>query len=168
MATKKKTKPPPPDVRAQKKGPVVDIGMAARLKEARDDSGLTQSEIAKRIGINAMTASKLFNGKATPQQETLRRLCKELDVSPGWVTYGIPPKKLDPAALDQPIRAPRRGINPGVRQWLEGTPEGRATTTEERRWLYDIEWPDEPVRAPDLAYLYAVMAFREVASKARR
>jgi transcriptional regulator with XRE-family HTH domain len=137
-----------------------DKERARRLKEALLESGLTQVEVGRRIGVNEVSAYKLFNGLTAPREETLRGLCRVLNRSPSWILFGVGEKELDPATLDQPMPPVVAGHNPGLKQWLDNTPEGKSASPDERKWLMSIRWPEDPVRAPDLAYHYALQSYR--------
>ena len=52
-----------------------------RLREAIEDSYMTQSEIAKQLGINQSTVSKYMRLNKYPSIDTFANLCKVLDVS---------------------------------------------------------------------------------------
>lgn len=52
-----------------------------RLREAIQFSGLTQKEIAEKLGINASTVSKYMKQNKYPSLDTFANLCKILDVS---------------------------------------------------------------------------------------
>ena len=54
-----------------------------RLREAREDLGLTQEEVAQRSGVHATEISRMEAGKRDPQISTLRRLARALEVEPG-------------------------------------------------------------------------------------
>ncbi|NOK12782.1 helix-turn-helix domain-containing protein [Corallococcus exercitus] len=58
----------------------ITIGMAARA--AREHLGLTQAEVAERIGLVHPVYSRLERGKMLPSVPSLYRLCQELRVSP--------------------------------------------------------------------------------------
>lgn len=137
---------------------------AARIQEALRDKGWTQKELGNRIGVNSVSAWKIVQGTTVPRRGTLRRLCQELGVKPAWVMYGSPPKRLEPGerVVDLGVSLPGPKRVPGLTDWLEGTKEGRACSDEERAWLSEIPWPEEPVRAPDAAYLNALEAFRSL------
>lgn len=44
------------------------------------NSGLTQAEISKRLGIAAPTVSQYISGRAYPALDTFANLCKILDL----------------------------------------------------------------------------------------
>ena len=48
---------------------------ASRLKKARMESGFTQREVEKEIGISQSKIAKLETGKLEPDLETLGILC---------------------------------------------------------------------------------------------
>lgn len=52
-----------------------------RLREAIKNSGMTQKEIAKAIGVSTGTISKYMRIDKFPAIDTLANLCKVLDVS---------------------------------------------------------------------------------------
>lgn len=52
-----------------------------RLREAIKTSGLSQTEIAKQLGITQSTVSKYMNHDKYPSIDTFANLCKILDVS---------------------------------------------------------------------------------------
>lgn len=60
----------------------------ARLIASIRESGLTQTEIAKRIGIRQATVSEYFHGKSMPALDTLANLCAVLDISADYLLGG--------------------------------------------------------------------------------
>ena len=56
-----------------------------RLAEAIRQSGLTQTEIANKIGVKQPTVGQYISGRAMPALDTFAKLCKVLDVSPGYI-----------------------------------------------------------------------------------
>ncbi|SEL13520.1 DNA-binding transcriptional regulator, XRE-family HTH domain [Stigmatella aurantiaca] len=55
------------------------IGSAAR--DARTHLGLTQAEVAEKLGIAHMVYSRLERGKMLPSVQTLLRMCAVLHIS---------------------------------------------------------------------------------------
>jgi len=51
------------------------------IKEQRNEKGLTQVELAEKLGVSNRTISKWENGKCLPDYSILKDLCKELDIS---------------------------------------------------------------------------------------
>ena len=54
----------------------------AKMQEAIKQSGLSQTEIAKKIGIGQQTVSEYLHGKSMPALDTFANLCAVLDVDP--------------------------------------------------------------------------------------
>ncbi len=53
-----------------------------RLKEAIKQSGMTQTEIAKKAGIIQQSVAQYVSGRAMPALDTFANLCVILDVDP--------------------------------------------------------------------------------------
>ncbi|MGB9892556.1 XRE family transcriptional regulator [Thermodesulfovibrio yellowstonii] len=64
------------------------IKLGERIKQARIKKGLTQEELARRLGIAYPTLSKYENGHRIPDANLLSHLAKELDCDPGWLLIG--------------------------------------------------------------------------------
>ena len=56
-----------------------------RLAETIKLSGMTQQEIASRLGINRVQISCYLHGKRMPALDTLANLCKVLDVDTNYI-----------------------------------------------------------------------------------
>lgn len=69
-----------------------DIG--ARAKEVRDENGLSQQEMAGKLGMSLRGWQKIERGEGTPNGETLLGFDK-FGINPGWVLTGVGPKRLD-------------------------------------------------------------------------
>ena len=55
--------------------------MNERLKEARIKKNLSQTDLAKNIGVSRQTINMIENGGYNPTIELCIRICKELDVT---------------------------------------------------------------------------------------
>ena len=55
------------------------------VKEAIKYSGLSQSEIGRRIGIKPQTMSDYLKGKILPAFDTFANLCNVLDLDPAEI-----------------------------------------------------------------------------------
>jgi transcriptional regulator with XRE-family HTH domain len=53
-----------------------EFSLASQLIEARARAGLTQAEVAKRMGTSQSTIARLEGGGAQPSLSTLRRFAK--------------------------------------------------------------------------------------------
>ncbi len=58
-----------------------------RLSETIKNSGITQTAIAKQLGIRQQTVSHYVKGDIMPALDTLANLCKVIDVSPAYILY---------------------------------------------------------------------------------
>ncbi len=56
-----------------------------RLKELRNEAGLTQTKVAKAIGVSEPTISLWERGERTPNIEMLSKLCDFYDVSADYL-----------------------------------------------------------------------------------
>ena len=57
----------------------------ARISEEIKNSKLSQTEIAKAIGVNQSQISCYLHGKKMPALDTFANLCQVLDVSPAYL-----------------------------------------------------------------------------------
>lgn len=55
--------------------------MNEKMKKARTDRGLSQTELAKIIGVSRQTINMIENGAYNPTVELCIRICKTLDVT---------------------------------------------------------------------------------------
>lgn len=51
-----------------------------RVKELREDAGLTQRDLADLAGLSHVTVNHIENGKTPPRPRTLRKIAEALDV----------------------------------------------------------------------------------------
>lgn len=56
-----------------------------RIAEAIKQSGMSQSEIAKKIGVCHQAISAYITGRSMPALDTLANLCKLLDVDANYI-----------------------------------------------------------------------------------
>ncbi|WP_375757989.1 helix-turn-helix domain-containing protein [Corallococcus exercitus] len=71
------------------------IGDAARA--ARTRLGLTQAEMAKRVGLAHSVYSRMERGRMLPSVSTLQRMCGALGVTPDELMGHTPPSDDFPA-----------------------------------------------------------------------
>lgn len=65
--------------------------MNERLKELRKILGLTQQEMADKIGVKRNTIATYESGKVDPSSRTLADICKEFGVREEWLRTGEDP-----------------------------------------------------------------------------
>ena len=56
-------------------------GIGKNLKKRAKELGLSDSEIARRLGVEQRTYSGYVNDQREPNFRTLKKICKVLDVS---------------------------------------------------------------------------------------
>ena len=106
-----------------------------RLKDERKRAGLTQRELARRLGLSPSLISQLESGASKPSVGTLYAIVTELGVSLDSIIRGEKPQDPQKPTPGSPV------VNPGARQaidldsgvrWEELT----ATTEEGIDFLY--------------------------------
>lgn len=56
-----------------------------RIVESIKQSGMTQTDIGRKIGVTQSTIGQYLSGRAMPALDTFARLCQVLDVSPEYL-----------------------------------------------------------------------------------
>lgn len=69
--------------------------LASRLKEAREEQGLTQRELAEKAGLTASAVSQFEGGKREPSFNSMVKLARALEVSPSYLS-GLEEYDVDP------------------------------------------------------------------------
>ena len=69
-----------------------------RLRGRRKSLGLSQAEIARRLGIDQSTVAKWETGPNSPRTAVMQRLAEVLDVSIAWLLAGD-----EAGTLPQPV-----------------------------------------------------------------
>lgn len=77
-----------------------------RIQEARRRAGLTQTELAQRLGVTQSAIHKLESGKSRTSRRTVK-IAQVCGVDPVWLDTGRETNALaDPSPLDEVPRAP--------------------------------------------------------------
>lgn len=63
--------------------------MNERIRMLRKHLGLTLEQFGERIGLKKSVLSRFENGHSTPQEQTLRLICREFSVSYAWLKEGV-------------------------------------------------------------------------------
>ena len=64
---------------------IVQNQIQQRLAEAIRQSGMTQTEIAAKVGIKQPTVGQYLSGRSMPALDTFANLCAVLDVDPAYI-----------------------------------------------------------------------------------
>lgn len=59
---------------------MTDVKLGRNLKKARQSSGLTQREVADKVGINTNFYARLERGEEKPSLDTLKTIAKILKI----------------------------------------------------------------------------------------
>ncbi|MEL4371392.1 helix-turn-helix transcriptional regulator [Shewanella xiamenensis] len=59
-----------------------------RVKSRRDEIGLTQIQLAKKVGVSGVTISQWESGDYSPKGKNLYKLAEALECSPDWLIFG--------------------------------------------------------------------------------
>lgn len=81
--------------------------IAARLRESRELSGLTQGQAAKKLGLHRPTISEIEAGRRNVRTEELIEFSKLYSVELNWITTG----KVGQEKIDQSILAAARELS---------------------------------------------------------
>ena len=63
--------------------------MHERLRTVRKHYGLTLEQFGEKIGLKKSVLSRIENGYSTPQEQTLRLICRVFNVSYAWLKDGV-------------------------------------------------------------------------------
>lgn len=62
-----------------------------RMKVVRKDIGITQKEMAEKVGIASNTLAQNEGGSRNPSEPVIRAICREFSVSYDWLKNGVEP-----------------------------------------------------------------------------
>ncbi len=65
------------------------LGLPARVRKTRKNSGLTRNQVVQRIGGGQTAARDIESGERIPTVGTVARLASALGVCAGWLGYGL-------------------------------------------------------------------------------
>lgn len=89
--------------------------MGDRVKELREKAGLTQEELAERMGVQRNTVWRWENNKANLRAENIQRLSSALNVE----ATELMPNEIDTVIRDMPKLESQKGIFPSLAYWGE-------------------------------------------------
>jgi len=62
--------------------------IAQRIKQARENKGISKAELARRVSVSRASVSMWEDGKNVSSSNILR-IAGVLDVAPEWIQYGV-------------------------------------------------------------------------------
>jgi transcriptional regulator with XRE-family HTH domain len=132
----------------------VEDGLGRRLRERREQEGLSLRELARRLGISASAISQFETGKSRLSVSTLYAIVTELGMSLDELFSGLRSDE-PPGGADLPEAAARRPRSRGAAQ------DGRHVRRAQARRAIDLEtgvrWEQlTPNSDPDADFLYVV------------
>ncbi|GEM_PF-930788 len=75
------------------------MGFPERLKKLRQALGLSQKELAERLGLHIMTISRYERGKINPSFKFIELLKEKFKVNPQWLLSGEGQMFLEPSTV---------------------------------------------------------------------
>ncbi len=66
--------------------------LSEKIQTCRKQAGLSQEQLAERLGVSRQAVSKWETGEATPELSKLAALCSVLNVSADWLLNDIGPE----------------------------------------------------------------------------
>ncbi|MES2178008.1 MAG: helix-turn-helix transcriptional regulator [Gemmatimonadota bacterium] len=64
------------------------MGFGKRLARVREDSGFTQSSLARAVGLSQSAISQIEAGDRNPSYETIRQLAEAMHLTPAYLVGG--------------------------------------------------------------------------------
>ena len=95
------------------------MGIGRRIKEARENAGLTQEELGKLVGVTGSAITNYEKEVSHPKEPVMYALINALQVEPNWLfqdVVNIPPAPAKPKPRTDPAAAAAL---------FESLPEGR-------------------------------------------
>jgi type I restriction enzyme R subunit len=80
-----------------------DPGIAGRLLLARQARGMSRNALGLASGTSDVSVIRIEAGEVQPRLDTVEKLAAALDVSPGWLAWGVDPEAPRAAAERTPM-----------------------------------------------------------------
>ena len=88
--------------------------LGRRLREIREDTNISQRELARRLGISNSFLSDMETGKLGPGFFFLFLISKYFDVNPNYLLHGIEPKFINVEEASKQKETPKELENEQV------------------------------------------------------
>lgn len=99
----------------------MDNKFKIRLRQAIDESGLSQAEVARRAGIGRNSITAYLKGRYLAKQQYLGALARVLNVNEGWL-MGVSDDKVREDTVDEFVN--------GLRSY-----QGKPVSDEQREYI---------------------------------
>ena len=67
--------------------------MNTRIKQIRQEQGLTQSQFAEKIGLSRNYVAMVEIGQRDPSDRTISDICRIFDIQEDWLRHGLEPMR---------------------------------------------------------------------------
>lgn len=101
--------------------------MDSRIKQLRQDLGLTQADFASRISVSNVSVSLMERGERNPSPQTIQLICQQFHVRREWLVEGTGPMYMEATDDDVLIDQVLFASDPFVKAFVKGiakTPGG--------------------------------------------
>lgn len=132
---------------------------AKRLKQARNRKSMTQTELAKAVGVSQSAPSQWERGIKEPTLANLHAIAKVLDCSPGWLLgtdSSSTPNSLNALLIDP-------GTPYGLRELASSTELIQSLDIQLNEWV-SLRSLDSPVSLPRDGYVNLLLLLRAYAA----
>lgn len=76
-----------------------NMTIGERIKNERKKAGLTQQELADRLGVSFANISQYENNKRNPKHETVFKIADAIGVNPYYLLYGVDREQMEQIGL---------------------------------------------------------------------
>lgn len=130
-------------------GAVTD-GIGKRLRDAREESGLSLRELARRIGTSASLVSQIETEKVRPSVSSLYAIVSELGVSMDAIVFGT--ERVEPGTTEGGTEGPQSLVSAADQPLIQ-----RRETRQAIRFGSGVRWELlTPVPVAGTEFLYVV------------
>lgn len=102
-----------------------------KIFQCRKQSGLSQEELAERVGVSRQAVSKWELGTALPELDKLKLLAKTFGVSTDWLLDDEQDMPQEPRQETQPVAEQR--------SWVEAVPGVLGKLLRRYGWLFGVD-----------------------------
>lgn len=82
--------------------------MNNRVREVRQQAGLSMRSFGDRLGVSSAAVSKIETGINVPSEQTIRAICSEFNINRDWLVDGIGDMKVTQPLLPEIIHNLRK------------------------------------------------------------